>query len=453
MHISLLSDRDLSAAPADWPELDTTLLEERRGAVPAFPLDLLPPPWRDWIADTAGSAGAPVDYVALSVLAAVAGLCGAGAAVRVTEAWREPMVLWPALVGGPSSGRSPALAPMRGLLAVLEEEWRAVERDGQGPSSQGSSFVVDDPSFAAIAESLSARPRGVVLWRDDLAGWLAGLDDADRAAWRQAWAARAATIEGGGRRKPLRLERFAVSLFGAMEPERLEESLPAAGAALAGRFLYAWPGRPAYRPLAERRTADDAAALARLRRIARKARTPDDPLELVIDPRGDQPFDAFLAGLDAEVRQAEGPEAAWLGKGGGTVARLAGVLELLAWSGLEAPGSPGHLGAAQVDAAVALWTGYFRPHARVVFDRGVPSDLERRARRVMLWLKDGKRTEVSREEVRREALGRTVTAHGADQVLYRLTALGAVRSMAPVYSPRGGRPAQRWQVNPVLANA
>ena len=46
--------------------------------MPAFPLDTVPQPWREWVSDTACGAGAPVDYVAQAVLGAVAGLCGAG---------------------------------------------------------------------------------------------------------------------------------------------------------------------------------------------------------------------------------------------------------------------------------------------------------------------------------------------------------------------------------------
>ena len=97
----------------DWPELDISILEDKRGAVPPFPLDLLAQPWRDWVSDTASSAGAPADYVVQAVLAALAGLCGAGVAVRITPAWSEPMVLWQAVVGEPSSGKSSALASMQ----------------------------------------------------------------------------------------------------------------------------------------------------------------------------------------------------------------------------------------------------------------------------------------------------------------------------------------------------
>ena len=63
--------RSASAPPADWPEIDADLLDDGRGAVPTFPIDLLPQPWRDWVADRARCAGAPVDYVAQALLAAV----------------------------------------------------------------------------------------------------------------------------------------------------------------------------------------------------------------------------------------------------------------------------------------------------------------------------------------------------------------------------------------------
>ena len=98
-----------AGAPAGWPTPDPSLLEDGRPVVPAFPLDAVPQPWREWVSDTAGGAGAPVDYGAQAVLGAVAGLCGAGVKACVTPSWSEPLVLWQALVGAPSAGKTPAL--------------------------------------------------------------------------------------------------------------------------------------------------------------------------------------------------------------------------------------------------------------------------------------------------------------------------------------------------------
>ncbi len=108
-----------------WPELDTSLLEDARGGVPSFPLDVLPLQWRRWVDDTAQAAGTPADYVVLALFAAVAALSGAGVRIRVTPSWSESLVLWLALVGSPSSGKSPALASVRAQLADIEDGVRA----------------------------------------------------------------------------------------------------------------------------------------------------------------------------------------------------------------------------------------------------------------------------------------------------------------------------------------
>lgn len=420
-----------SSPPADWGEIDAALLEDTRLPVPAFPLDLLPPFWRDWVRDTARSTGAAPDYVVLSLLAAVAGLCGAGASVRLGPRWHEPLVLWQALVGPPSSGKSPAIAPMRELLATLEAE--------QGEDKRVS--VVDETSLSAVADAVAANPRGVVLWRDDGADWLAGLADAARGHWLQAWSAQPLSL--GARR----LERFAASLLLAFAPERLGELM--ASEELAGRFLFAWPALAPRGPLVGCKAARDGDALANLRRIARKAGTPADPLELIVDERGLKAFDAVLPRLHAEQCEADGAEAAWLGKGHGTVARLAGVLALLAWSESGAPGLPGHIGAEEMERAARLWSDYFRPHARALFHRVAPSARDRQMRQVVRWLKTSGQTEVSREEVRREALQRSVNASDAEQVLYRLRDAGIVQRI-DYDSLSRGRPPNRWWVNPAL---
>src|SRR5260370_38771216 len=81
-------------AQAGWPAPDLSLLKDGRPFVPAFPLDVVPQPWREWVSDTACGAGAPIDYVAQAVLGAVPGLCGAGVKACWTESWSEPLVRW-----------------------------------------------------------------------------------------------------------------------------------------------------------------------------------------------------------------------------------------------------------------------------------------------------------------------------------------------------------------------
>src|SRR5258708_24175464 len=67
-----------------WQAIDDSLLQEGRGAVPEFPVARLPQPWRDWVVDTARSAGAPAASVAPAPLSAAALEGGVGVAPRHT---------------------------------------------------------------------------------------------------------------------------------------------------------------------------------------------------------------------------------------------------------------------------------------------------------------------------------------------------------------------------------
>ncbi|HEX4511658.1 MAG TPA: DUF3987 domain-containing protein, partial [Burkholderiaceae bacterium] len=247
--------------PAEWPELDGSLLEEARTTVPSFPLQHLPKVWRQWVEDTAQSAGTSVDYVAQALFAAVAAVCGAGVRIRVTPAWTESLVLWLVLVGSPSSGKSPALASVRDKLSDIETQYREGDEDRRAqhaakveqariallrwqdeceraaneavpaprrPAEASfdqpfvpSQIVVSDATMEALADVVSGNPRGVILWRDELTAWLSNLSrysgGTDRAHWLEAWAAAGVTVNRRSRNQPLHLPKFAVSVVGSIQ--------------------------------------------------------------------------------------------------------------------------------------------------------------------------------------------------------------------------------------------
>ncbi len=447
----------LDSRKVEWSGPDLSILDNGRDAVPAVPLDLLPEPWRTWIADTAAATGAPQDYVLQTVIAGVAGLCGGGVRVRVTPAWTEPLVMWQAMVGEPSTGKSTALAPMRRLLGTIEqerclhdEERRAVhaQQVGKGPFVP-SRIVMMDAALEAVAETVTGNPRGILLWRDLPKVWFGGdcADDRECAAWLEAWTAGALSVERS-RRPALDLASFPVSILQTMWPDSLRAALLEGDKSLPSRFLYVWPGPQHHSALTALEPVHDDEVLERLRRLSTLARPPDDPCELRFDERGVKALDGFLTDLDAARQSAEGLEAAWLGKSRAFIVRLAGIMELLGFTG--GPRSrPGAIGSEQVDAAAALWRGYFSPHARAVFDSAELSDHKRRVRRVACWLRETRPDAVSREEIRRRALGRAATADETEHVLQRLHYLGYVQPDR-AYGGRG-RPTSHWLVNPALA--
>jgi len=433
--------RAAAAPPPPWPTVDPGLLEEGRPKLPAFPLQVFPGPWREWVKDAAQWAGSSEDYVAQALLAAVAGLCGQGVSARITEAWSEPLILWQALVGGPSCGKTPALEWLRRPLGTVE---RVLAREGGAP------VVVSDAALPALEKAVAKRRQGVLLWRDEPTAWLAGLgrktrrDESRRGSFLDTW---------GAIGLPWGREKTAVSIVGSLDPERLDAALEGTGDGLAARFLYVWPGPAPYRSLRTLKPVREDEAVSALLRIARAVGTPEKPLVLAFEDRAVTAFDLSLERLHPETLRAEGLMAGWLGKGRGTVARLAAVLALLDWTANRPNNAlpPTVITTQHLCAAWDLWERYYRPHAQAVFERAGPSDRDRKVRQVIGWIRARGATKVSREDVRREALRQTVKAAGADEVIQALEQAGVLREVDDEEEyPGPGRPARRWQVNPGL---
>jgi hypothetical protein len=106
----------------DWPPLDRSLLGESRAAPPPFPLPLLPGRWRDWVEASSLVFGS-ADYLAQCLLGGVAGVCGAGMRINVAPHRYEPLLLWQALVGGPSSGKSAAFGRVHASAGLSPSAW------------------------------------------------------------------------------------------------------------------------------------------------------------------------------------------------------------------------------------------------------------------------------------------------------------------------------------------
>jgi hypothetical protein len=89
-----------------------------------------------------------------------------------------------------------------------------------------------DVTIEQVAAILAtAAPKGVAMVRDEIAGWLMGMDaynPAGRPFWLEAYGGRPYRVE---RRKhgtePIEIERLAVAVYGGTQPDRLSELRPA----------------------------------------------------------------------------------------------------------------------------------------------------------------------------------------------------------------------------------
>src|SRR5580658_6516828 len=118
--------------PSDWPEPDA--IPDGLPLVPAFDESLLPEVLRPWLSDVAERTQCPPEYAAVGALVALGAVVGRSCAIRPKryDDWTVVPNLWGAVVGPPSSMKSPALTEALRPLAQLageatEEHRRRIE--------------------------------------------------------------------------------------------------------------------------------------------------------------------------------------------------------------------------------------------------------------------------------------------------------------------------------------
>ena len=257
------------AAPSPWPEPDMCLVEDDRAHVPMLDDDALPAGWANWIADEAEARGCPRDYVAGGLIVGASEWLGNSRHIAPTATWIEPPHLWLALIGAPSTGKTPAQrsivettraiereaepawqaacaqhsALVEGARAI-EEGWRKSVRDAvqQGaapldrppgaeppPEPPMPRLLAMDATTQELQHLLAGQPRGLLCVRDELSGWFGDHDrygghGADRAFYLEAWNGGAYVVDRVKHRgQPVRIERASLAILGGMQPDRLRE--------------------------------------------------------------------------------------------------------------------------------------------------------------------------------------------------------------------------------------
>jgi Protein of unknown function (DUF3987) len=381
----------------NWPEPDLRLAEDDRIPAPILEDDALPAFWAEWIAVEAEARGCPRDYVAAALIGSASAWIGNARHIAPTPTWREPPHLWLALIGTPSTGKTPALKPFVEASRAIEREaepaWdikkaehaarveaaRATEQQWREDTAKAAKSgnplpprpVEADPpptpprprlltmnaSTEELQHMLAQAPRGLLDYRDELTGWLGDHDrygghGGDRAFYLGCWNGGAFVVDRVKHRgEPIRIARGALAIVGGMQPDRLRQALAGPDDGLGARFAYVFP-EPV--PIAPLSCEADASARARADRLLTAARRlsalamdcgQDEPTPrlLRLDPEAFALFDDMRREAMTRARSARGLGAGWHGKNPGRALRLAIVFDFLSWTarGGEEPSAVG----------------------------------------------------------------------------------------------------------------
>ena len=220
-----------------------------------FPVDALPEPVRGFVQAGAKAVGTDPAQLATVILPPLASAIGNSAVIRLKSGWTEPAVLWMALIAESGDGKSVnldlALKPIRRRQAVAidvfndamkqyEADCQTYESDRKAWQAKGRAkgepppekpeeptckrFYCSDTTVEALADRLQRTPRGILLARDELAGWLGSFDAyknsrGDVAHWLSMYNARDLLVDRkSAGQKPLFAPRACVSIVGTIQP-------------------------------------------------------------------------------------------------------------------------------------------------------------------------------------------------------------------------------------------
>ena len=477
--------------PHDWPELDASILADD-APPPRLPLGLFPKPWQHYIEGAADHAGSPPDYVMLSVLSVIGAALGNA---RWGQAWgifTQPPIIWGAGIGHPSAAKSPGLidvaqGPIAALEAGMNADWEARLRQhdtdkaeaaavadkwkgevksaatsGNAPPQrpdrakepeplQKRRFAVRDATTQRLARMMAANPRGLLLFRDELAGWLGAMDrydsgkGADRAFWLEAYGGRRFTVDTmkEGDNAPV-IDHLTIGMIGALTVDKGRAAMGEAdNDGLAARLLYVWPApRKPSIPTGEPPDAMLRDALARI------AALPWEPPEPVLLPFTGPAQDILHARREMVASaEAGGLLGAWMGKMPGHVVRLAVIFQHLAWlaDGGEPPKVIDDMATGRADG---LLGEYFLPMAERFFGVNALPQSARDARTLAKVI-----VEERRERLNSRTLGRDGPIRDVERVkdaLLDLEAAGWVRRDPFRDGNNRGRTRDDWEVRPDL---
>jgi hypothetical protein len=239
-----------------------------------MPLDsaMLPPALWDFVADTSDRQQSPPDFVAMAGLCALSGVLGRKIQIQPKAndtGWKITPNLWGALIGLPSSMKSPTLKSATAPLDTLEfnarnlfdaetkattieielNELAAKTLRGEAKTAGKDALkarhlmeqalelesalappimrrlTVNDATVEKLGELLNQNPNGMILLRDEMSGWLAKMNASDagqdRAFYLEAFNGDGSYTYDRIGRGTVRIESCTLAMIGGIQPSKL----------------------------------------------------------------------------------------------------------------------------------------------------------------------------------------------------------------------------------------
>ena len=329
-----------------------------------FPTELFPKPVQHFVREVSASIGVDEAMVSVQVLAVMAGCVGTKRRVRLKHGYSEWGAIWSAVVARSGTLKSPTFKAVTGQAWSWEAEtieahrqavkqydddlqaWKDRPTDRRGlkpePPDPVERRVVSDVTVESLCLLLRDAPAGLLLARNELAGWLRGFDQyksgkgADVQSWLEMWDGGTVVIDRKGSRgtgETISISPALVSVTGTVQPGVVSRALGQEHFenGLAARLLMAmppeqptvWNDDDQIHPATER-------AWARLLRSLRELEFDEfgKPIDLTLSKEAKPVWVEWVNGIGQRIHEETGPLHAALSKLKGYAARIALDIEL-----------------------------------------------------------------------------------------------------------------------------
>jgi putative DNA primase/helicase len=494
-------------AADEWPKPEP--LQSELPPVQPFSPDLLPDSFRPLVEDAAERLQVPMDYPAAVTVLSLAGVVNRRAVIQPKandSGWTVVPNLWGGIVAPPGFLKSPVIQAATRPLHQIETEWRREHEEAlknyvrekeehelrraawkeqyKAASKKGNAapdrpedepeepksrrLIANDATFEALHQTMSENPAGILVIRDELTGWWSQLDrpgrEGERAFCLEAWNGDSSfTIDRIGR-GTIHVPHCCMSMLGGIQPGRLRSYLTDAlrdgpsNDGLIQRFqVLVWPDTVSDWNYVDR--APDAAAEQLVIRVFRNlvSMNAEEPALFLFDSDAQELYIECLAELEGKIRGNDLHPAliSHLSKYRSLMPSLALLFELADRASSEGfDGSQLALSQNFVTLRharqAAAWCDYLESHARRVYSCIVTPQL--RAAHELAGKIKRRRVGVggsfSCREVYLNGWTGLDSPEAVKQAAEILEDAGWVRDVSTASGPSGGRPSNRYEVNP-----
>ena len=204
-----------------------------------FPVNVLPPVIKKFVSEGAASIGCDPAAIALPLLAALASTIGNTRRLKIKRGWLAPPIIWTVIIGRSGSQKSPAfkfaMKPLETIQVEILSDWeKRLESGADATENPLERLTIGDTTIEALADTLAANHRGLLLKSEELNGWISNFGRYGRGDRSSGDAARWLVCYDGGNvevdrrtgdRKHIVIRNAAVCVSGTIQPGILHQAI------------------------------------------------------------------------------------------------------------------------------------------------------------------------------------------------------------------------------------